>query len=122
MQYLARQTPALLALTIMLAPTLASGQTPPAGTLDASFGVGGLVTTDFLGGASAARVVAVQPHGKILAAVLAFINGLSKYALARYNPDGWLDPSFGAGGIVATDYDFPGNFDAAIAVALQPDG
>src|SRR5262245_61938422 len=122
MQNLTRRTVALLALTIVLAPTFISGQTPPAGALDASFGTGGTVLTDFGGSGAAARVVAVQPDGKILAAGVAFINGLAKTALARYNRDGTLDPSFGAGGIVATDFDFPGNFDAVIAVALQPDG
>jgi len=129
MQYLARHGIALLALTIALAPTLISGQTLPAessGTLDASFGTGGTVTTDFEGFNAAARAVAVQPDGKIVAAGLAAgrfsTNGAVDLALARYNPDGTLDASFGTGGIVTTPVDFPGSFDRVTSVVLQPDG
>jgi uncharacterized delta-60 repeat protein len=125
MQNLVRQKLALLALTIVLAPTFISGQTPPAessGAPDASFGTGGTATTDFGGAGAAARAVAVQPDGKIIAAGLAVINGVVDFALARYNRDGTLDPSFGTGGTVATGFDFPGSFDAITSVVLQPDG
>jgi uncharacterized delta-60 repeat protein len=125
MQNTGRHTLSLLALTIALSPALLSAQTllaQTSGTLDASFGTSGLVTTDFGGTSAAVRAVAVQPDGKILAAGTAYINGVSDFALARYNRDGTLDASFGTGGTVTTPFDFPGNFDQVAAVVLQPDG
>jgi len=119
MQYLVRHGIALLALATVLSPALVSGQTP--GTLDASFGTRGTVITDF-GGSAAARALAVQPDGKIVAAGLAFINDVSNVGLARYNTDGTLDASFGTGGIVVNPFNFPGSFGRASSVALQPDG
>jgi uncharacterized delta-60 repeat protein len=110
----------LLVLTIVLAPAPIYGQT--GGTLDASFGIGGTVTTDFRGTSAAARAVAVQPDGKIVAAGLAAINGVLDFALVRYNPDGTLDASFGTVGIVTNPFDFVGSFDRVTSVALQPDG
>jgi uncharacterized delta-60 repeat protein len=125
MQNTGRHTLSLLALTISLIPALVSGQTfstESSGTLDPSFGIGGMVTTDFGGTSAAVRAVAVQPDGKILAAGSAYIDGVSDFALARYNRDGTLDASFGTGGTVTTPFDFPGNFDQVAAVVLQPDG
>ena len=119
MQYLARHRVALLVLTTVLSPALVSGQT--SGTLDASFGTRGTVITDF-GGSAAARAVAVQPDGKIVAAGVAFINDVSNVAMARYNTNGTLDTSFGTGGTVATPLVFAGSFFRVTSVALQPDG
>src|SRR5262249_1411043 len=42
------------------------------------------------------------------------------FALARYNADGSLDPGFGAGGKLTSD--FFGNYDQANGVVIQPDG
>src|SRR5439155_10568876 len=42
------------------------------------------------------------------------------FALARYNPDGSLDSTFGASGKVMTEFGF--GWDVANALALQPDG
>jgi uncharacterized delta-60 repeat protein len=85
------------------------------GSLDASFGPGGKVTTDF-GGFDAASAAVIQPDGRIVAAGR---SGSGDFALARYNADGSLDPTFGSGGKVTTDF---GGFDAAFGVALQADG
>jgi uncharacterized delta-60 repeat protein len=90
------------------------------GTLDASFGTGGIVTSDFAASLTAARSVALQPDGKIVAAGQTFVNGSFDFALARYNSDGTLDASFGADGIVTTD--FAGRPDRAFSVVVQPDG
>src|SRR5499427_1766365 len=109
----------LLTLTLVLIPKLSSAQTP--GTLDSTFGTGGKVTTDF-GGSSAARTVAVQANGQTLAAGVTVVNGITDFALARYNSDGTLDASFGTGGIVTTAFDFPGNFDRVSTFIRQPDG
>jgi uncharacterized delta-60 repeat protein len=54
------------------------------GSLDASFGANGKVTTDFAGADDGARSVALQPGGKIVVAGYAAINGAQDFALARY--------------------------------------
>ncbi len=123
MQNLAKQTLALQALAILLAPTLICAQTlPPAssGTLDSSFGTGGKVTTGFAGSFDGASSVAVQPDGNIVVAGTTYINGGSDFALARYDSNGTLDASFGIGGQVITD--FAGCWDGASSVAVQGDG
>ncbi len=91
------------------------------GTLDASFGTGGKVTTDF-GGNSSDYIdgVALQADGKIIAAGYRFNGSFFHFALARYNADGSLDASFGAGGKIITmltAFD-----DLARAVVIQTDG
>src|SRR5262249_59327119 len=68
----------------------------PNGSLDTSFGNGGIVTTNFPQG-SYAFDVALQPDGKVIAAGTVFVDfnpGESSdtdFALARYNPDGTPD-------------------------------
>jgi uncharacterized delta-60 repeat protein len=92
------------------------------GDLDKSFGAGGKVITDFSGGEDEATAVAIQNDGKIVAVgstIKPFVATDRDFALARYNPDGSLDTSFGSGGKVATNF---GNSDTALAVAIQPDG
>lgn len=93
------------------------------GNLDTSFDGDGKVTTDFNGRFSGAGDVAVQPDGKIVAVGVGFAEPVRPidFALARYNPDGSLDGSFGVGGKVLTTF-APNSLDAASAVALQPDG
>src|SRR5206468_6942593 len=97
----------------------------PNGSLDRSFGNGGIVTTTFPEG-SYAFDVALQPDGKIIAAGTVFVDfnpgdlSDTDFALARYNSDGSLDTTFGTGGTVATD--FFGNEDDAFSVLIQPDG
>ena len=86
--------------------------------LDPSFGSGGEVTTSFSSGSDGISAIAVQPDGKIIVAGGA--NGSAEFALARYNPDGTLDTTFGDAGTVTTD--LTGNNDYATAVAIQPDG
>jgi uncharacterized delta-60 repeat protein len=84
------------------------------GRLDPSFGSGGKVLTDFVG-SDFVRAVALQEDGKIVAAGL---GGRDDLALARYTPNGRLDPGFGAGGQVVTQFS---QFDTP-AVTIQPDG
>ena len=59
----------------------------PDGTRDASFVRGGKVTTDF-GASDAARGVAVQADGKIVAAGSTFFTTGGDFALARYQGQG----------------------------------
>src|SRR5438876_3661786 len=97
----------------------------PNGSLDRSFGNGGIVTTTFPEG-SYASDVALQPDGKIIAAGTVFVDFIigepsnTDFALARYNSDGTPDPTFGNGGQVSTD--FVGMEDDAFSVLIQPDG
>ena len=97
----------------------------PNGSLDTSFGNGGIVTTIFPQG-SYAFDVALQPDGKIIAAGTVFVDfdpgemSDTDFALARYNPDGTPDATFGNGGQVSTD--FVGFEDDAFSVLIQPDG
>jgi uncharacterized delta-60 repeat protein len=95
------------------------------GTLDSSFGGDGKVRTNFTAGSDIASGVAVQPDGKIVVAGTAS-EGLDaeRFALARYETDGALDPTFGVDGKVITG--FRGRRCGARAhpdgMALQPDG
>jgi uncharacterized delta-60 repeat protein len=89
------------------------------GSLDASFGTGGLLTTDFAGANDNAQAVVLQSDGKIVAAGFA-TSGTENFALARYNADGSLDTTFGLSGKVMTD--FLRGTDVAEGVALQADG
>src|SRR6266704_1317908 len=97
----------------------------PNGSLDRSFGNGGIVTTTFPEG-SYAFDVALQPDGKIIAAGTVFVDFIpgessnTDFALARYNPNGSLDTTFGNGGRAMTD--FVGLEDDAFSVLIQPDG
>jgi uncharacterized delta-60 repeat protein len=96
------------------------------GTLDASFGSGGIVITSFPGQGSYAFDLALQPDGKIVLAGTQFVSFSSEessntdFALARCNADGTPDLTFGSGGKVTTD--FNGFNDDAFAVLVQPDG
>lgn len=91
------------------------------GTLDSTFGSGGIVTTEFTSSTSPsveeAASAVLQPDGKIILA------GYSskKFAVARYLTTGALDTSFGAGGKVTLAVG-TGNDDWVKSVALQPDG
>lgn len=89
------------------------------GSLDATFGTNGKVTTDFGNGYAIGYSVAIQPDGKIVVAGTSE-NVTKDFALARYNTDGTLDNSFGAGGQVTTDFET--GFDVGNAMAIQHDG
>jgi len=78
------------------------------GTLDAGFGTGGKVSTDFdpsgQGSFAFAYSIALQQDGKIVAVGESTINGQRDFALARYNSNGSLDAGFGTGGKLNTDF------------------
>jgi uncharacterized delta-60 repeat protein len=79
------------------------------GSLDPTFGEGGLVKADFSG-------VAVAPDGKILLAS----SDSGDATVTRLLPDGTPDPSFGQEGTGRLD--FGGSYDGADAVAVTPNG
>lgn len=92
----------------------------PDGTLDASFGTGGVAPTNYGLGSCAlcGDDIALQPDGKILVpgGVMPFpLYWLS--GVARLTPDGSLDASFGIGGAASSSTAGIGR-----AVAVQPDG
>jgi uncharacterized delta-60 repeat protein len=90
------------------------------GSIDQSFGSDGTVVTDFSGRAEHIFALVLQPDGKIVAAGFTEGDTNDDFALARYNSDGTLDMSFGAGGKLHTD--FLNNRDVGYALAIQPDG
>ena len=90
------------------------------GSLDPTFGTGGLVTTPIGTGSDYISGLAIQSDGKIVAAGYASIGSNNDFALVRYNADGSLDAGFGASGKVTTAIGTAG--DQADAVAIQPDG
>jgi uncharacterized delta-60 repeat protein len=94
----------------------------PDGSLDPAFGNGGRVTTDFAGSVDNGFAMVQQPDGKLVVAGSAFSQSgtADDFALARYLPDGSLDPAFGNGGRVTTD--FGGFSDQAWGLVLQSDG
>jgi uncharacterized delta-60 repeat protein len=94
------------------------------GSLDKRFGKNGKITTDFFRNVDSISSIAIQPDGKIVVAGFAQLAGSGGtprvFALARYRSDGSPDTSFGNGGALTTS--FGGNFAAASAVMVQPDG
>jgi uncharacterized delta-60 repeat protein len=103
----------------------------PNGSLDASFGTGGITNTVIpeqpdptvaTPESATARSLAVLPGGEILVAGSSVWDesvksALTSFALARYKPDGSLDPTFGEAGISQTAS--PG---VGVGIAVQPDG
>lgn len=94
----------------------------PDGTLDTSFGDAGTITTQIGDSRSFAYASAIGTDSldRILVIGSAGLLRTGDFALARYNADGTLDPSFGTRGVVATDFD--GGDDRAFGLAFQPDG
>ncbi len=82
---------------------------------DSSFGTGGVVSFDFAI-SDQAQATLLQPDGNLL--VLALAQGAPVgYVLARFLPDGSLDPAFGTGGALLLP--IPGSVSF---MALQADG
>ena len=122
---------------ILLTGALASGEAfalarhERDGALDATFGDRGVVITRFAN-RSVAYDAAIDDRGRIVAAgttgrdvytANSFYDGQpgTEFALARYGPDGAVDPSFGSAGKVQTPFSQHGPAQAN-AVAIQPDG
>jgi uncharacterized delta-60 repeat protein len=93
------------------------------GTLDAGFGSSGTTITPIGLGSSNAYSLVRQPDGKLVAGGYFSGGGQSGFALARYNSDGSLDPSFGLDGKVMTTEDIgTGWLSEVRGLVVQQDG
>jgi uncharacterized delta-60 repeat protein len=95
----------------------------PNGSRDQTFGNAGEAYNPFGndGPSSAANALAIDSQGRILAAGGAFVFRVftTGFAVARFNPDGSLDQSFGSGGKMTTVI---GPSSEATGVAIDPQG
>ncbi len=117
------QTTALIFLIL----TVRYAQAAP-GDLDASFGRGGMVSFPVVSFPNSgtkfgsAQAVAIQPDGKIVVAGTGYDGAIDGFGLARFNPDGSPDPTFGSGGKVVTVFATFSGRAFADTVIIQPDG
>jgi uncharacterized delta-60 repeat protein len=88
----------------------------PNGTPDTTFDGDGSAMIDFGGTDVFANAAALQPDGKIV--VAGYVQG-GLFAVARLNPNGSPDATFGAAGRATVDFGAPA---FGTAVALQPNG
>src|SRR2546421_12237518 len=118
-----------VALTVAgVVATAAPAHASAPGDLDQTFGVGGVVTTDFGVNPSEPEIaneMVIQPDGKIVTAGRAGtdqfpVGGDGAFGGARYLPNGDLDARFGTGGLVKTSFQGPPNRNIARAGGLQP--
>jgi uncharacterized delta-60 repeat protein len=86
------------------------------GTLDSSFGGSGMVATLIPGSIDGMFDTALQPDGKIVTLGSTFVDS----QIVRYNSDGTIDTTFGAGGRVIVD--FSGGKDLPAGLAILNDG
>lgn len=86
------------------------------GALDMNYGTSGVAAFDFSENNALTYVTLIQPDGKALLAGSALNNGSPVFAIARFNPDGSSDSTFGAGGGLTTNIDTS----TIYAIALQP--
>jgi uncharacterized delta-60 repeat protein len=91
------------------------------GTLDTTFGVGGMSVMDVGSTSDTAYAIAIQSSGKIVVAGESRIGTAQPdFAMIRLNADGTLDTSFGVNGRTMTD--FSGGNDSGRSIALMSDG
>jgi len=108
----------LLTLGSLLGSATAAQAAP--GDLDPTFSGDGRQTTDFQGGSDDGQSMVRQPDGKVVVVGGTTQGSNGRFAVARYNLDGSLDPSFSGDGRQTVDFG-AGN-DGANGVALQTDG
>lgn len=89
------------------------------GSLDNSFGTGGIVTTAVSGASDRVYALSIQSDGKIIVAGSSNVATTTNFALARYNNDGTLDNSFGTSGKVITSFSGQAS---AHSIAIQSTG
>ncbi|MBL8792853.1 MAG: hypothetical protein JNM56_03015, partial [Planctomycetia bacterium] len=90
------------------------------GTLDATFGSGGIVITDFGGTEDVVTALALQSDQLIVAVGTTNAGGNIDFAVARYTTAGVLDANFDSDG--RQTIDFAGDADVAFGVGIDGDG
>ena len=90
----------------------------PNGTLDSSFGTGGVATTIIPGDSVLGKSLALQPDGKIVAG--GRVTTGSSYLVTRLNPDGSADTTWDGDGIQSIPATSPRS--GIISVGIQLDG
>lgn len=92
----------------------------PDGTLDPSFGSGGMAIANFLPSENTIAAITIDSAGGIDVAGWGAVSSPNfEDTLARYLPNGTLDPAFGNGGVVVWSLS---NLDRAFAIATAPGG
>jgi uncharacterized delta-60 repeat protein len=89
------------------------------GTLDNSFGVNGVVETDFSDGVDEFHELTLSDNGEIIAVGASWNGSSTDMLVARFLADGSPDNSFSFDGFVESD--FNGGTDRAWSVLIQPD-
>ncbi|MGA2904050.1 MAG: hypothetical protein ABSD98_09480 [Candidatus Korobacteraceae bacterium] len=114
-----RRLAVLAAIAVIASSTFAFAQ---AGSLDPTFGTGGVFTTNYTGYDTTTDVaVAIQSDGKIVLGGTIPNGDEAVAALQRLNTNGTLDSSFGSGGIVTSNFGITDGA-AVTALAIQPNG
>jgi uncharacterized delta-60 repeat protein len=90
------------------------------GTLDTTFGGGGVVKTDVSGADDFAENLVIDGQGRIILVGRATSSTILDMALARYKADGTLDAGFANHGTLTADFHGRGEFGQD--VALDPQG
>ena len=89
-------TASVITLFVFVGATQIARSAP--GDADQSFGSGGHVFTDFSGNGDYGYAIALQADGRMIVAGQSGVYPVFHAALARYNSNGQLDPTFGTGG------------------------
>jgi uncharacterized delta-60 repeat protein len=92
----------------------------PDGSLDTGFGTGGIAIPP-IAVSEHQQLITIQPDSKIIVAGTYPVGTKNDFALARFMPNGTLDTTFGANGVVTTS-DGNETTSKANAVLRQPDG
>jgi uncharacterized delta-60 repeat protein len=87
------------------------------GSLDPTFGSGGIVTTPIGSSEDMPAAIAIDASNRIVVAGRAWTLSNHDFAVVRYTDSGALDPTFGSGGIVTTAVG--AGFDVGLAMALD---
>lgn len=91
----------------------------PDGRLDETFGTEGIVLDSYGDQNNQINTIIIQPDGQILIAGSSLQGSKDMFAIARLDPDGSFDDTFGEGGVVRPVID---RNDGINSMALQQDG
>jgi uncharacterized delta-60 repeat protein len=90
------------------------------GSLDSTFDVDGIASTNFASGIGPATAMFIQPNGRILMAGTEEVSGNDDFTLVRFYTNGSLDTTFGTGGKVTTPIGT--GAESGLSVNMQADG